>query len=113
MGTSELTQGTEKGVAGNPLHLARLRRKAAPRPEDESLDIRSLLDRYRTFSQPSCLSDAELAARKLDAEQRPRTGQANVRISRGRPSTSATLAIADDEPREKACPDASYGFGRG
>merc|ERR1719387_2002729 len=101
--SSESTQGCEKGVAGNPLHLARLRRKAAPRAEDESLDIRSLLDRYRTFSQPSCLSDAELAARKLNAESRPRTGQVSVRISRGRPSTAAALAaLADDEPREKA-----------
>jgi hypothetical protein len=98
---SELTQGCEKGVAGNPLHLARLRRKAAPRAEDESLDIRSLLDRFRTFSQPSCLSDAELAARKLDAEHRPRTGQVSVRISRGRPSTAAFIAALDDEPREK------------
>ena len=43
-----------------------------------SFDIRSLLDRFRTFSQPSCLSDAELAARKLDAENRPRTGQVGV-----------------------------------
>jgi hypothetical protein len=101
--SSELTQGCEKGVAGNPLHLARLRRKAAPRAEDESLDIRSLLERFRTFSQPSCLSDAELAARKLDAESRPRTGQVNVRISRGRPSTAAALAaLTDDEPRENA-----------
>jgi hypothetical protein len=101
--SSELTLGCEKGVAGNPLHLARLRRKAAPRAEDESLDIRSLLDRFRTFTQPSCLSDAELAARQLDAENRPRTGQVSVRISRGRPSTAAALAaLADDEPREKA-----------
>ena len=73
--SSELTQGCETGVAGNPLHLVRHRRKAAPRAEDQSLDIRSLLDRFRTFSQPSCLSDAELAARKLDAKNRPRTGQ--------------------------------------
>jgi len=101
--SSELTQGCEKGVAGNPLHLVRHRRKAAPRAEDQSFDIRSLLDRFRTFSQPSCLSDAELAARKLDAENRPRTGQVSVRISRGRPSTAAAVAaLTDDEPREKA-----------
>jgi len=85
------------------LHLVRHRRKAAPRAEDQSFDIRSLLDRFRTFSQPSCLSDAELAARKLDAENRPRTGQVSVRISRGRPSTAAAVAaLTDDEPREKA-----------
>jgi len=101
--SSELTQGCEKGVAGNPLHLVRHRRKAAPRAEDQSLDIRSLLDRFRTFSQPSCLSDAELAARKLDSENRPRTSQVNVRISRGRPSTAGGVAaLADDDPREKA-----------
>ena len=40
--SSELTQGCETGVAGNPLHLVRHRRKAAPRAEDQSLDIRSL-----------------------------------------------------------------------
>lgn len=100
---SELTQGSEGGVSGNPLNLVRHRRKAAPRPEDGSLDIRSLLERYRTFCQPSCLSDAELAARKLDAEQRPRTGQVAVRISRGRPMTAAMIAaMSDDAPGEKA-----------
>ena len=46
-----------------------------------SFDIRSLLDRFRTFSQPSCLSDAELAARKLDAENRPRTGILFLHVS--------------------------------
>merc|ERR1719198_1130817 len=100
--SSELTQGCEKGVSGNPLHLVRHRRKAAPRAEDESLDIRSLLDRFRTFSQPSCLSDAELAARKLDSENRPGTSQVNVRISRGRPMTSAMIAaMSDDTSGEK------------
>lgn len=100
---SDLTLGSESGVSGNPMNLVRHRRKAAPRAQDEAYDIRSLLERYRTFSQPSCLSDAELAARKLDAEARPRTGQVAVRISRGRPMTAAMIsAMSDDGPVEKA-----------
>jgi hypothetical protein len=97
---SELTQGCEKGLAGNPLRLCRHRRSTAPRPEDSSLDIRTLLERFRTFSQPSCLSDAELAARKLDADARPRTGQVSVRISRGRPMTAAMLQAMEEETGE-------------
>jgi len=99
---SELTLGCEKGVAGNPFNLIRHRRKHAPRQEDSAMDIRTLLDKYRTFSQQSFLSDAELAARKLDAETRPRTGQVNVRISRGRPATAAMIAALSDDPSDKA-----------
>merc|ERR1719399_2148986 len=99
---SELTLGCEKGVAGNPFNFIRHRRKHAPRQEDAAMDIRTLLDKYRTFSQQSFLSDAELAARKLDAETRPRTGQVNVRISRGRPATAAMIAALSDDPSDKA-----------
>jgi hypothetical protein len=101
---SELTQGSETGVAGNPLRLCRHRRHTAPRPEDSSLDIRTLLERFRTFSQPSCLSDAELAARKLDADARPRTGQVSVRISRGRPVTAALMQAMEEESGDVPAP---------
>lgn len=89
---SELTIGSEAGIAGNPLNAIRHRRRIVPQ-KDVKEDIRALLQRFETYAQ-TCLSEEEIQRR---VDERPRTSlTAGMRISRGRPVTAAQLGA--DEP---------------
>eukprot|EP00932_Pfiesteria_piscicida_P019801 SRR837773.6625.p1 GENE.SRR837773.6625~~SRR837773.6625.p1 ORF type:complete len:473 (+),score=100.95 SRR837773.6625:584-2002(+) len=97
---STLTCGDS--LAGGALALMRHRRQRASESggvtasKDEDMDIRELLRRYQTFTQPSCLPADELRSRKLEAAQRrPCTpdvrihvaGQERPQSSTGRPGS--------------------------
>lgn len=83
--SSDLTSGAP--LAGNPLSVARQKRNQshAAMP-GQDVDIRSLLQRYQTYVQASCLPDEELQERCLQAAER-RPGTPDVRIQ-SRPGTA-------------------------
>jgi len=91
--SSDLTMGDDGAVlAGNALAAARRRRKVAKeRGEDES-NIRDMLRRYQTYSQESCLSDAELELRRKQLETK-RPGTSDVRVSAPRLLTANGRSI--------------------
>jgi len=84
-GASDLTAGNDVGFSGNPVAAIRHRRAGQSADSAESqYDIRSLLQRYRTFAQPSMYSEEQLEELRLQAASK-RPGSANVRITKGRP----------------------------
>lgn len=77
---SDLTRGDS--LAGNPLAAARQKRLQKSHLGSSCLDIRNLLRLYRTYEQPSCLSEQELEERRRRVEQqRPCTPDVRVRAT--------------------------------
>lgn len=80
---SDLTLGDS--LAGNP--LAAVRRKfhasGASTARELDMDIRELLQRHQTFTQPSSLSPEELMARKAEVLNGKRLSTPDVRIHSG------------------------------
>eukprot|EP00746_Dinoflagellata_sp_MGD_P074098 gnl/MRDRNA2_/MRDRNA2_29976_c0_seq1.p1 gnl/MRDRNA2_/MRDRNA2_29976_c0~~gnl/MRDRNA2_/MRDRNA2_29976_c0_seq1.p1 ORF type:complete len:598 (+),score=123.28 gnl/MRDRNA2_/MRDRNA2_29976_c0_seq1:96-1889(+) len=75
---SDLTRGD--CLTGSPLRAARQSRLRKSQHGSHGLDIRSLLRLYRTYEQPSCLSEEEIEARRSQVEQcRPSTPDVRVR----------------------------------
>eukprot|EP00928_Gymnodinium_smaydae_P035168 TRINITY_DN24803_c0_g1_i1.p1 TRINITY_DN24803_c0_g1~~TRINITY_DN24803_c0_g1_i1.p1 ORF type:complete len:515 (+),score=104.72 TRINITY_DN24803_c0_g1_i1:81-1625(+) len=84
---SNLTCG-ERSLAGNPLMAVRQRRvlesSSGSVSAREGMDIRELIRRYQTFTQPSCLPPEELRNRKLVADsKRPCTPDVRIRAGDG------------------------------
>jgi len=93
---SDLTRGAP--ISGGPLAAVRQRRShdsGAQTARVMDMDIRELLRRYETFTQPSCIPQEELLNRKREADaRRPCTpdvrvhGGAHTQDSDGRPKSS-------------------------
>eukprot|EP00443_Scrippsiella_acuminata_P084946 CAMPEP_0115494244 /NCGR_PEP_ID=MMETSP0271-20121206/64616_1 /TAXON_ID=71861 /ORGANISM="Scrippsiella trochoidea, Strain CCMP3099" /LENGTH=643 /DNA_ID=CAMNT_0002922809 /DNA_START=28 /DNA_END=1959 /DNA_ORIENTATION=+ len=79
---SELTCGDS--LAGGPLGLMRHRRyrdSGASTSRDSDVDIRELIRRYQTYTQPSCLPMEELLNRKREAvNRRPCTPDVRIHV---------------------------------
>lgn len=94
--TSDLTSGD--ALVGNPLRVARQKRVQTSHTGSSAapMDIRSLLRRYQTLSQASCLSEDALETRQLAAGLRT-LGPPDVRIHGGE-------ACDDDTPTSPTYP---------
>lgn len=91
---SDLTCGGS--LAGNPLLAVRQRRSNLDTdvPRESGMDIRELLRRYQTYTQPSCIPPDELMSRKREAEK-GRPGTPDVRITTaGRPGSSSGASMS-------------------
>mmetsp|Transcript_31687 Transcript_31687/g.67354 ORF Transcript_31687/g.67354 Transcript_31687/m.67354 type:complete len:485 (-) Transcript_31687:53-1507(-) len=89
---SDLTCG--ESLAGNAFTAARLRRihaSGAMTVRESGMDIRELLRRYQTYSQPSCISSEEMRSRKQEAVAK-RPGTPDVRIHAIDGAVTARLA---------------------
>lgn len=77
-------------AGGSALAAARARRAQSGNDLREvNMDIRSLLQKYETYSQQSCLSASELKERRHQSEQRRPGTPADVRIQTLRPTSSS------------------------
>jgi len=86
--SSDLTMGDDGAVlAGNALAAVRRRRKVAKERGEDENNIRDMLRRYQTYTQESCLSDAELEFRRRQLETK-RPGTSDVRVSAPRLMTA-------------------------
>jgi hypothetical protein len=79
--SSDLTMGDEgAALAGNALAAARRRRKVAKERGEDENNIREMLRRFQTYTQESCLPEAELELRRRHLEAK-RPGTSDVRVS--------------------------------
>lgn len=86
--SSDLTMGDDGAVlAGNALAAVRRRRKVAKERGEDENNIRDMLRRFQTYTQESCLSDAELESRRRQLETK-RPGTSDVRVSAPRLMTA-------------------------
>jgi hypothetical protein len=91
--SSDLTMGDDGAVlAGNALVAVRRRRKVAKERGEDGNSIRDMLRLYQTYTQESCLSDAELELRRRQLETR-RPGTSDVRVSAPRLMTANGRSI--------------------
>jgi len=104
---SELTCGSN--LAGNPLSAVRLRRRnmqhasGAMTARDGDMDIRELLRRYQTFTQPSCIPAEELRNRRREADlRRPTTP--DVRIHPLQPAKESIAMLSPPGSRPGSGP---------
>jgi len=97
---SELTMGDEgSALAGNALAAIRRRRKVAKERGEEENGIRDMLRRFQTYTQESCLSEAELDMRRRQSGMK-RPGTSDVRVSAPR------LLTANGRPMPASLPGA-------
>merc|ERR1712151_848458 len=78
---SDMTCGSP--LAGNPVSAVRQKRSIGRElpsaTQDNDMDIRELLRRYQTYTQPSCIPQEELRSRKLEADlRRPTTPDVRI-----------------------------------
>mmetsp|Transcript_84555 Transcript_84555/g.237739 ORF Transcript_84555/g.237739 Transcript_84555/m.237739 type:complete len:642 (-) Transcript_84555:43-1968(-) len=114
---SDLTCGDS--LAGGALALMRHRRERQHNAgnssaRDEDMDIRELLRKYQTFTQPSCLPASELRSRKLEAAKgRPCTPDVRIHVvGQERPQSSGGLGRSGGST-SSGLPRPSSGLGRG
>lgn len=96
---SDLTAGDDGAVlAGNALAAVRRRRRVAAARGEDDRGIREMLRRFETYTQESCIPEAELELRRRQSES-TRPGTSDVRISAPRLLTSGSRpAPADGAP---------------